>query len=306
MPRLSCTEAKQMLEHIRADFGVYKGELDYYIATGDKQALKNIEQQKGFLDRGVKELWNGLPVPPERAKEILGKDFLGPEALEKTWNMKLETKDIPPIPFNTEDLERAKELGQFLIYRIPLTMQKMEELIKEPMFQSDWFKQDNFYTNETSKSGWALVSKEPIPNSTSQNYIEQTQTICNYFDSEVFGNVDEMPEIYQNAIIEFEARKSDLENLMQSDWQECAKQLSELQITKLTRQSPADVIHDLFVYKQNNDERLLENVYTWTSARLSGGDLVDVGHFKPDGAYVNRWEPAYALGVLGVSFSRSQ
>lgn len=297
-----------MLERIRADFGVYKGEFDYYAATGDKNALKSIEEQKGFLERGVKELRNGLGISFERAREILGKDFLGPDAILKTWNLKLEAKDIPSIPFSIEDLERAKELGQFLIFRTSLTMEKMGEILKDEkvFLDNSWYQNEDFYTKETSKPGWALVSKEPIPNSTNQDYIEQTQTICDYLDSEVFGNVDEMPEVYQDAIMEFEAKKAELEDLMQSNWKECAKQLSELQITKLTRQSPADVIHDLLVYKQNNDERLLENVYTWTCARYSDGNLVYVGTFKSDGAYVSYWKPDDVYGDLGASFVRSQ
>lgn len=308
MPRLSCNEAKQLLELIRADFGVLKGELDYYAATGDQDALKNVEMQKGLLERQTKELKRGLPVTPEYAAEILGKEFLGPEAIKKAFSFELLAELIPPIPFTIEDLERAKELNQFLILRIPLTMQKMGEILSDQKVFSDtsWYQNEAFYTTELSKPGWALVSKEPIPNSTNQNYIEQTQTICDYLDSEVFGNVDEMPELYQAAIMEFEAKKQHLEELMGTDWQACVKELSELQITKLTRQSPADVVHDLFVYKQNNEQRLLENVYTWASARSSVGNLVGVGLFWSDGLRVGSEDPDRSGDDLGVSFSRSQ
>lgn len=308
MPRLSCNEAKQLLELIRADFGVLKGELDYYSATGDQDALKNVEVQKELLESQVRGLRNELGISLEQAKEILGKEFLGPDAVEKTWGVKLEAKDIPRIPFTIEDLERAKELNQFLILRIPLTMQKMGEILSDQKVFSDtsWYQNEAFYTTELSKPGWALVSKEPIPNSTNQNYIEQTQTICDYLDSEVFGNVDEMPELYQAAIMEFEAKKQHLEELMGTGWQACVKELSELQITKLTRQSPADVIHDILVYNQNNDQRLLENVYTWTSVRSSVGNLVGVGVFRSDGLRVGSDDPDRSGDDLGVSFSRSQ
>lgn len=303
---ISCQDAQKILEAIRENFREYQDFLDEYKNTGHTVytvALKN--KQKG-IEELVAILRSEFGFSMEKAREILGKDFLGPEAVFKTWNIKLEAKDIPPVPFSIEDLERAKELGQFLILRVPLTMQKMGKLIKEPMFQDDWFKQEDFYTKDTSKPGWALVTKEVIPDSTNKNYLEQTQVICDYLDSEVFRKAIEMPKAYEDAIIEFEAKKQDLELLVQSDWRGVARQLSELQITKLTRQSPADVIYDLMVYKQSNEERLLENGYTWTSARFSVGDLVNIGHFKPGGLRVSNDTPDYASVPLGVSFARSQ
>ena len=60
----------------------------------------------------IQEQKDKTAVLTEQAKEILGKDMLGPEAVNATFGFSPEA--IPPIPFSIEDLERAKELNQFL------------------------------------------------------------------------------------------------------------------------------------------------------------------------------------------------
>ena len=92
---------------------------------------------------------------------------------------------------------------------------------------------------------------------------------------------------------------------MKDDWKEAAKILEELRITKLTRKSPSESVYDFLAYFKTNKERLLENMYTWTSRRASDGRLVDVGSFGADGADVDRSAPDGSHGYLGVAFSRS-
>jgi len=257
----------------------------------------------------------------DRAREIFGIDFLGSEAVEAVWGVKLETKDIPPIPFSRTDLERAKELDQQLVLRVdkasdgsPLTMKKMNEQIQPKLTQgnqgkllynTDWYKDEEFYTTETPETSWALVSKEIVPGSASRNYLEQTEVLVTYLQEEVFRDMVVPPE-YQEAIREFEAKKANLALLINSDWQEAAKQLSELAITQLTRQTPVEALYDLPTNLLTNNDRRLERTYTWTRRRYSGGEFVDVGLADAVGAYVNAYEPDYRIGYLGVSFSRSR
>ncbi len=256
-----------------------------------------------------------------RARELFGSDFLGPEAVENVWGVKLEAKDIPPIPFSSEDLKRAKELNQQLVLRVnkapdvmPLTMQKMNELIQPRLTQSnngkllyrvDWYPNEDFYTTEVPETSWALVSKEIILDSASKNYLEQTETIVTYLQNEVFKGMA-IPKEYQDAIAEFELKKSDLTRLIDTDWQEAAKQLSELKINQLTRPTPAEALYDLSTNFLINNDRHLQSTYTWTTRRRSDGKLVYVGNADSDGAYVNAYKPAYRFDDLGVSFSRSQ
>ena len=256
----------------------------------------------------------------QEARDILGSDCLGPEAVEKLLGQRPEY--IPPIPFSREDLERAKEVGQFLILRVdkapdgtPLTLQAMHQLWSAKFeaagkgkilyeIKDQWKLDSDFFTQETPHVSWALVSKELVPNSTSKNYIVQTEVLIDYLTTKVFEGQQAPPE-YQVAIAEFEAKKPNITQLMASNWQEAARMLEALQITRLTRQTPTEARYDSLVYLENNDKRLLENSYTWTSRRSSDGNLVDFGNADAEGADVNRWKPGSTHDGLGVVLSRS-
>src|SRR3989338_6944459 len=260
-------------------------------------------------------------VSIEQAKEILGEDVLGPEAVEMTFGFSPE--NIPPIPFSAEELERAKELKQFLELRVdrtadgkPLDMNNMHELL-QPEFTANnngkilnsygqdnsWYKNEDFL-KDVPRASWVLVSKDVIPNSLGKNFLQQTEVIANYLKTDIFKD-QEMPEVYKEAVEEFEAKKAGIQAILTSNWQEAAKQLSELKINQLTRQLPVETMYDFLMYLKNNKKRLLESKYTWTYRRASGGELADFGDAGADGARVDRWTPGAANGYLGVAFSRS-
>ncbi len=255
------------------------------------------------------------------ARELFGSDFLGPEAVENVWGVHLEAKDIPPIPFSPAELKRAKELNQQLVLRInkapdgtSLTMQEINEMVQPKLSQGgkgklllnvDWYAAEQFYTSELPEFAWALVSKGPIPDSKGKNYLEQTEAMVVYLQNEVFQGMD-IPIEYRDAIAEFYSKKAGLAPLIDTDWKEAAKQLSELKINQLTRPTPVEAIYDVATNLLQNDERHLESTYTWTRRRGSGGRLVGVGRADSDGAGVYADGPDYRIGSLGVSFSRSR
>ena len=248
-------------------------------------------------------------------------DFLGPDAIEKTFGFMPEV--IPTLPFSEGDLERAKELNQFLVLRVnqtadgkPLTMKEINKMLEKQikkegkgkiLFDTDWYKNEAFFTKDTPKLSWVLVSKAEIPDSTSKNYLQQTEQITDYLTNAVFKDMDldKVPPEYAEAMDEFEAQKAEIAGLITSNWQEAALRLSNLKINKLTRQSPVEALYDFLMYLQNNNSRLMENKYTWTYRRDSAGELVNFGYSAADGARVSRWTPDSVYGYLGVAFSRS-
>ncbi|PWB38577.1 MAG: hypothetical protein C3F02_02585 [Parcubacteria group bacterium] len=258
----------------------------------------------------------------EQAAEIMGTDFLGPDAVEKSLGVRLEQRDVPAIPFSKEDLERARELGQMLILRISkspddetLSMKKLNDLLKERFAkegkgkvlydEAGWKQNEDFYTSEAPQTAWALVSKEIVPGSTSKNYLEQTEILATYIQNSVFKDRP-MPQEYADAIAELESQKTGIAALMGSNWQEAAKRLAELKLNELTRHTPVEALYDTDVRLLVHGDRLLEKTYTWTVRRLSGGKLVLVGYADADGARVSADEPGLRDDALGVSFSRSQ
>ncbi len=245
----------------------------------------------------LKELFgiDKAEISPEKAKELLGADFLGTEAIEKTFGTEAIPTEIPPIPFSLEELEKIRDAkDRFLILRtdkIPadkLALANTKQTLEK-----------------APTTRWALVSKDIIPDTASKNYIEQTEQIIKYLEDREFAGREE----YQEAITEFNAQKEELRPLSvstdESVWKPAAERLANLKITQLTRPTRDEVLYDLEVYKQINDVYLLADKYTWTSSRASGGFLVCVGLFAADGVYVHRDRPDDRHDYLGASSSRS-
>jgi MoxR-like ATPase len=265
------------------------------------------------------EYGEGFNMSIAEAQEVMGEaNVRGPEVVERAFGV--HVSEILPIPFSRQDLETAKRLGQVLEYRVdylaggePLTLKNMKELIHPEMQRSgkgtlfygqDWYNSEAFFTDETPRAGWALVSKEVIPGSLSKNYLQQTDVIAEHIVDAVFKG-QELPPEYQEAVDEYASKRSAIESLMTSNWQEAAKQLSELKITKMTRQTAVEAMYDIALAHLGSEERMLETKYSWTNTRSSDGNLVLVGGFDSDGADVDDVHPGYSDGNLGVSFSRS-
>ena len=170
-------------------------------------------------------------------------------------------------------------------------MKKMQELLSDEFkkdgygkmfYDTDWYKEEEFFTGDYPKMSWVLTGKEIITDSNNKNYLQQTESIIDYIKEKVFKG-GALTKEYQDAIKEFAEQKGKISKLMKDDWQEAAKILEELKITKITRQSPVEFMYDILVYFKNNKQRLYENMYAWTARRASDGELVDVGAFDSDG-----------------------
>lgn len=285
--------------------------------------LQKISELKGvFRPTSESKLSGEVSEQIEKAKEILGESFFGPEEVRAAFLDQVEISEVPSIPFSSGELEKAKELGQMLILRLEkakdgsaLSMKKMQELLDGKMkddvkpLRGDWYKEEEFYTTEGPNASWALVSKEVVPDSPSKNYLQQTQVLVDYLRNEVFKDV-EMPAEYEEAINEFESEKAGISAIVssstESEWKEAAQRLEVLKINQLTRRSPAETLYDLMVCYQQTGEKQLPDIYSWTNRRDSGGRLVYVGYFRSGGVSVNRHRPDGSPSDLGVSFSRSQ
>ena len=260
----------------------------------------------------------------EAAIEKLGKEnVFGPKEVEKTFGVRLT--EVPGIPFSVEELERAEKLGQMLVLRVdktadskPMSLEAMSSMMAKRWEKKkkgsllntaegwrDRVTGADDFAKVAPRSGWALVSKDLLPDSTSKNYIEQTEVIIKALKDAAFKDM-ELPEEYAEAIAEFESQKERLTTLMSENWMEAAKQLSELKINQLTRQSIQETIYDLAMYHDTHGKRLLPNKYTWSNSRSSGGSLVRLGAFGAEGVGGDGWRTDGRGGHIGVSLSRSR
>jgi hypothetical protein len=265
----------------------------------------------------------------EQAKEVMGENFFGP---------KDASDQMPSLPFSVDDLERAKELDQLLIYRAStgphgqaLTMQNLPRLVRGSVPGSQenllydesldqpvgrrkepWYSEEQFFTGDSPRTGWVLQSRGLIPNSTDKNDLEQTQALATYLEQVFAGR--EMPAIFQAAIAEFDQEKNKIRELLDSSivafCDMAITRLSSLQLNQLLRRSPVEAFNDLLLVWQNTGIRLMEKVFERTNVPTSNGRRVAVGGFggwiPNSGVVVGEWDSIAPGPDHGVSFCRYQ
>jgi len=305
---LNCPEIRTSLDLLALKQASFKVATEEALQGGDfthaKQLKKEIESLNVSLHKAI------VPTQIEQVEALFDSEHLiTPEDIEKTFHFQIETKDIPLIPFTTQELQEAKDKGQTLRLTwdmLPdgtnLSGEKMTELLGEkqqngnPLINYHFDKNDPTFTEESPRRGWALTSNEVTY--TSENYLEQTDL-----------PIKECPDTptYQKAIQAYEKQKPYIQRLWRDydkNWQEIAKILGTLEITTLTRDSFLERFQQMIVHNQKTGKNILADMYYWTNSRSSYGNFVDVGYFGDDGMNVYRDDPRDACSDLGICFSR--
>ena len=288
-------------------------------------AKRNNIRKTGELPPQIR---NSLEHQLETAREVLGKENVyGPDQINHVFNVDLDPQDIPPIPYSTEDLEKAKEMNMILILRIshnkdgnPLTPQRMNEELQPRMntegrgkmlHDTNWYKDEPFFTSETpinptpsrspslqevEKAEWKLITRTILKDSTSKNYLEQTKLLRDELAKQGWLTDEERDEVTDEKLAK-------IEPLLNSDWKKAAQLLANLKLTQNHRRTFSQDLYDtLLVYlsEENTEDRPLPNIWDWTATLSSVGELVDVGSLDSGGAIVYGWGPGNRRVVLGV------
>jgi hypothetical protein len=280
------TEAIKTLQQMKRDF-----DTEFQGRIGD---TKNSLKQKEVISLEIQKLY----ISETEAQMILGKEFLGSEAIAAVFGPDTVPTKIPHIPFSREELEQARDLNnQFLILRtdkIPADRLK--------------FSSTKISLEKAPTTRWALVTKDVIPGTIHTNYFDQTEQIIKYLWLQVFKG-RKIPKEYLAAIAEYESQKEELILLAASrnedEWKPAAKRLAALKITLLCRQTRDEALYDLEVYHRINKEYLLPNKWTWTASPDSLGTLFIVGHFDAKSACVSGLGADRTVTSLGGCFSRT-
>lgn len=280
---------------------------------------------KGWSKQGGIEVI--APKAPERSsggnlaelKQLFGNNFIGPDDIENAFGIRINPPEVPTVPFAPDELQRAKDLDQVLILRVdkapdgsPLTMLKMQQMLQgkfdaaskgKVLYDISWYKDEDFFKKDIPRAGWALVSKELVPDTTNINYLQQTRALATYLQTQVFKG-GTIPQKYQEAIQEFDGQEQQITGIISSKWREAATKLSRLKLNQLTRQTPTEVVYDLLAYFEATGERLLPDKVAWTNRQTSGGRLVRAGSFDSKGLTLLSWRPDNQNPDVGVCLSR--
>ncbi|MFA4954195.1 MAG: hypothetical protein WC641_02710 [Patescibacteria group bacterium] len=243
-------------------------------------------------------------VSPQEAIEILGRENVhGIEDVEAMLGQGfVDISKVPPIPYTPDDLEKSKEIKEktgveeMLVLFVadkdgkPLTGERMNELIQAEydkfvlgkfLLDTDWYKNEDFFTKFGLNYEWKLITKQTIPGSKDKCHHHKLGDAYTHQDTQEFA-------------IEEYAKKLDIPH------------------DSLYRPEPfqmlyATALHLIATERLNGKgkgERILANEYHWSDVRSSDGISVNVGHAASGGAGVfgnarDRW-----LGDLGVCVSR--
>lgn len=125
-----------------------------------------------------------------RAKEIMGKNFIGPETVIKHFNIPLDENGIETfkkIPFSEETLLAHKD-DCILIADFGISLASLEKIFTDKKDILFYTTEDSYYNitfkdyEMVRKYQWRLIYKSPLPNPTYKNYNEQ----INYLPKELY------------------------------------------------------------------------------------------------------------------------
>ncbi|MDO8507948.1 MAG: hypothetical protein Q7S53_05300 [bacterium] len=198
----------------------------------------------------------------DEAKEIMGDDFLGPEAIKETFGIKVETKDVPEIPFSKKELERAKELEQFLVLRVdksgledPLTIGKMADIVGFDIDSEEDLLMEDTIDENAPETGWALVTTRLVPLSKNRDYFEQVGALAQYLHAQVFKG-EAVPKVYQEALSEYVKEQVSILREISAMKTEALESVTDLEITKLLMPTASEAVYDMLMYCANSNGKL--------------------------------------------------
>lgn len=162
----------------------------------------------------VRDLQERVPITYHRAKELMGEEMLGQEEVEKAFGTKIAHKEIPRIPFTRKELEKAKELGEKLILRMPgYTIASLIAVMKERAYTDEVRKQGGirllveglnkkYFAKDKTKLEWVLVSSRPLEHSYAKTSPVQLKILIDYLEHVIYKS-HPLPEKYQAPITNF-------------------------------------------------------------------------------------------------------
>jgi len=268
-------------------------------------------------------------VTMEQARQILGDDFYGREEVEDTFGFEIKDTEIPPIPYSSEELEDAKELGESLVLRIshdeggkPMTMKRIYEIMKPKMGKDhpllldsdfcndvDYYKNEAFFKEAPLKTEWKLIGSSFVDGSKDQNYVHQTRLLRDHLKS--VGSLSAYEEqrcsdevlrrLSEQMGVDWDSQEIVDKKKYEKNWKEVARELSELKVNVNHRRTLAEIIYDYAMkFKETKDQGVLKNDFDWSRTVSSRGEIGNIGMVRDIGARVTTDRPGKRHSGTGV------
>ena len=130
----------------------------------------------------------GSPLTLDAARRIFGQDLVEPAALRDLLG---DAPAAPDLDLDTDDAEAARADGCLLLCRpaqlpdghsltLPTLFERVGALGRPDLrFRGEepWFLRDPLVSSETPEGGWALIAREPWPETLNNTYEEGTRAV---------------------------------------------------------------------------------------------------------------------------------
>lgn len=323
-----CEAAKSYLSQLITVIAELNKLLSRHNKVDSRNFFNDYFKSKAEIERLKFKIETLIFVSEDQAEQLMKdkKLFLGSQAVEQLWGVKLEKNSVPPIPFSQKELERAVALEQVLMLVVdqddhgkPLTVQNMFNIAKAKLpraflrlgvnFKPDSYQNEPLFNAETPltnqpdhrrdpRARWILISKKPIPESSNENFLDQTTQLTTYVNTNIVPYIhnDRVKKIYQGAVNEFFLKSRSLSQEIKfafttvgPSWQQASKQqrlaiarkCTRLKINQLSRPNLATALYFLTMYlnhyetyPMNFNTKHLTNSY---SEIVSPGHLAAMG-----------------------------
>ena len=156
----------------------------FMVALGDKAdvAVTRINTEPVFADRLALFASNGgveTTTSQTSARTIMGQHFFGVEEAMKHFGVNPSRRQLAvlgEVPFSEDVLTACKDT-HVLVAVFPLSIVDIRGISKKLpdqtlFYNQDWYNSEAF-ANDKGETGWQLVRKTPIANSTSKTWAEQ-------------------------------------------------------------------------------------------------------------------------------------
>lgn len=113
----------------------------------------------------------------KRAREIMSKNFFGVEEVVKHFDVNPSNKQLAvfsEIPFSEAVLQELKD-SHILVAVFPISILEIRAKVERKLFynhEDSWYNNQKF-AKESGKTGWKLIRKTPVTDSTSKTWQEQ-------------------------------------------------------------------------------------------------------------------------------------
>jgi hypothetical protein len=103
----------------------------------------------------------------------MGKNFLGLKEVQKGFGIMPLADQYATVPFAEETIAQCKDT-HVLVAGAALSVNDIRRIAHSDFYDTDWYDHESFASDKKVSVRWYLLRKEPVPESRSTTYDEQT------------------------------------------------------------------------------------------------------------------------------------